>query len=262
MIGMERKQYVYAVIGVVIAFVGIVVVVLMSTIGRSGSIILTVPKENTTIFVDLEEQYITKKNNETVTLSVRSGTRSVLAHNPDSLPWGKTLYIPSRGTARADIVLVPATVSWQNVPASKPTDTKLLTYQQAAALFISHNINTFSEDAKMRVDIEGQSLVEQWLGEEKDLPTFCGMNDCKTPTTIFTTEKQGAAYKIKDVVFFPGRDDAVIFSIADGVYAIELDRRPVQNFFPVYRGLNPYVTIKDGYVYVKDGEKIVYTKLP
>ncbi len=263
MIGMDRKRYVYAVAGVVVAFVGIVVVVLMSTLGRTGSIVLTVPQANTSIFVDQGFEYMTRSADEVVTLSVRSGVRSVLVYNPSTLPWSKTLYIPSRGSASADVLLVPSEVEWKNVPTTKSSDSTLLTYKEANELFATRNINTFSKDAKIRVDIEGQSLIEQWLGDEDDLPSFfCDQSECATPMTVFTTEKQGPAYKIKDVVFFPGREDAVVFSIADGIYAIELDKRSVQNFFPVYRGLNPFVTTKDGVIYVKDGTKIVYAALP
>jgi hypothetical protein len=108
---------------------------------------------------------------------------------------------------------------------------------------------------KMKVWYDGTSVFAQWTGSESRTPPyFCDTATNTTARTCMSTIlvlRQPSA--VRHVDFYPGRDDAVIVSSAEGIFAVELDVRAYQNMYPLYQGQNPDFRVDGANVYVRDG---------
>ena len=82
-------------------------------------------------------------------------------------------------------------------------------------------------------------------------PLFC-VEKCSTNITAFQSD-----ITIKNLAFLNNRNDAVIISLGNSVYALELDRREVQNFEPIYIGVDPrFYKSQDNTIYILDGSEL------
>ena len=79
---------------------------------------------------------------------------------------------------------------------------------------------------------EKNALYASWLGDEQAIPFFLN----GTSTQQFFTWP--ASRPVLRLDFFPGRRDVVLVLASDGLYALEIDKRPEQNSQPVYLGRN------------------------
>ncbi|MBU4536492.1 hypothetical protein KJ603_00445 [Patescibacteria group bacterium] len=68
--------------------------------------------------------------------------------------------------------------------------------------------------------------------------------------------------EIKDQItaidFYKNREDVIIMSLADGVYALGVDYQTEQNLQPIYKGKNPlFVKKDDNSIYILDGGNLM-----
>ena len=105
----------------------------------------------------------------------------------------------------------------------------------------------------VKLVLKDYTIFAQWLGNEDDTPFyFCNeyKRDCAQMVDVFTSTT-----KIKTVDFFPGRNDVIMIARKNGIYAVEADKRKVQNFALVYAGGDPDFRIgRNGVIYVRDGD--------
>jgi len=101
---------------------------------------------------------------------------------------------------------------------------------------------------KMKIWKDGKLIFASWLGTVDRIPPyFCLAQKCKDEITVFS-----AFSPIGRIDFYPSRDDAIMLTQGNGVYAMEIDNRPYHNFYPIYKGKNPDFRIDGGVVYIKD----------
>lgn len=171
---------------------------------------------------------------------------SVEVRKTGYLPWKKTITVEERRVAEAYPFLVPETVSTSSIQrfvtlASGTSVTNAL-YEDVVDLFTAttskvvatSSVKTAtSTQIVIRKDIalsitganKEKQLVASWKGTKDATPFyFCDSQRlmCKASLTV-------AQGDIRDVDFYPGRTDVVIYTTADGLYAAELDLRADQN---------------------------------
>ncbi len=63
---------------------------------------------------------------------------------------------------------------------------------------------------------------------------------------------------ITAIDFYKNRKDVVIISSGDGIYALEIGSENIQNFQPIYKGINPIFVKKDSSsIYVLDNDNLM-----
>jgi hypothetical protein len=94
----------------------------------------------------------------------------------------------------------------------------------------------------------GSSVVATWNGDSGATPFyFCGPDrlQCVHSFTVTTGD-------ILSSDFYPGRNDVIIFSKPDGLYATGLDARPPQNTHELLSGKIDFREDDQQRVFVKD----------
>lgn len=107
---------------------------------------------------------------------------------------------------------------------------------------------------------DGKNII--WFDQvetEKELPYFLFQEKkAKLPYRVFSSR-----FKIESLDFFPGRRDAAMAAINNGVYAIHLDGRGGRVIQPIYKGKAPRfaVLLGDKGIYVLDDGNLYYIEL-
>lgn len=225
---------------------------------NSGEINIAVPYQGSSIFLDGKKISTTNSNNQNIVLNrVSPGEHSVLVYAYNRYPWEKTVYVKKGEASKLYpfLMLTELNKETSNV-TTKLTDDKI---SKIKPLFEEQSKNTFtslSYDGNVEIKKEDNSILATRLNDDtKTYDLFCD-NDkkCKETINVFTP-KTG---KIKAMDFYPKREDVVIFTLDNGIYAIELNKNGTQNFQPIYTGDNPSFAIDDqnSLIYIKDGDLV------
>ncbi len=82
-------------------------------------------------------------------------------------------------------------------------------------------------------------------------PRFCNQFTCKNLMLVASS-----AGEINHIDFYPGRDDVIIYSVEDGVYVVEIDKRPVQIHERIIFGEDVTFRIVGNRIFIKDGKEM------
>ncbi len=208
------------------------------------------------------------------------GNYFVFVYKDGYWPWSKELKVREQIVADAHPFLVPREPKLEEILATILSPGKSIVegeknplYENVLLLFSSKPIppsaelytNSASATStitynKIQLIREKDTIFAKWLGDIDKAPSyFCDeyKRECAEKITVFTSST-----KIKTFDFYPDRDDVIILSRKNGIYAIEADTRKIQNFNLVYAGSDPDFRIgSDGILYVKDGKTIYKTTL-
>jgi len=176
-----------------------------------------------------------------------------------STSWKKTVTVLSEQVTEAYPFLLPldpglATVTPTVVDSSGATVTNSQ-YTGLVALFKLPNNSpvktlatstaaTTSPEAlaiprqNIKIWKQNNTIFAEWMGQSQDSPFYFCKNVGMASTTCESTITVYQAPYIGTVDFYPGRNDVVLFSTKDGIYATELDNRPPQNIDPLILGSN------------------------
>lgn len=224
-----------------------------------GGIYVFTPEQGTSVFVGNELKNTSgffKK--EILVDHLKPGQYLVLAANDLYWPWAKFVNV-ERGEVEA---LFPLMVP-KDIPATEVLKTDS-DYKDAQALFLVSATSTAMKvqkstttpvqliRRKVHIWLDGNTIMGQWTGDQEAAPKyFCLQGSCMSPVQVF---KSFVAVRSFD--FYPVRDDAIILALDNGIYAMEIDSRMYQNFYPIYRGKTPDFRVDGSDVYVKDDGKI------
>ena len=156
-------------------------------------------------------------------------------------------------------------------PQLKNKDTEInQNYKTVAALFTppvplkpeTTNVDTVVKEgplkkvpgmvSKDKIDIwyEGGKIFARWNGQIEYAPIFfCSELVCSREILIYTGPSP-----ITHLDFLPSRNDVVLFSSKDGVYAVEADATAPKNIQPLYEKNADFRISEDGVIYIKDKE--------
>lgn len=207
-------------------------------------------------------------------------TYTVLIEKEGFWPWYKEVTVEEQKVAEAIAFLIPKDPEIELIPRTIQVVAAGATTTRANAefteLFSLFNEKTTKPDALLktiattsiatstiayekissrgRVGIirEDNRLIAYWLKRPEDLPNFfCRSALCQSPIVAFSS-----VVPIRSFDFYPGRDDVLIVALQNGIFAVEIDARKIQNFQPIYKGDSPDFRLSDKGFIVKDGATI------
>jgi hypothetical protein len=228
------------------------------TTSHVGSISIFVPEKSSTIFLDGKKVDITNSNKQTVNLKqIHAGEHSVLVHSTGYYPWEKKLIVTTGKNTEASAFFIRQKFT----PAYKKTEFTKDKLDSISLLFENTNNKiSFSGDGNVKIKKEGKNITAVWLGDKSSIPYFfCNDTICKNSILVFFSNTK----QIGNIGFYPHREDVILFSVGNGIYAIEIDKRGTQNFQPVYIGKEPNFAVdeQNSILYVKDGDSLFGIKL-
>ena len=206
-------------------------------IGRLGTLTMTLPLQNTSVFVDNNAKISTTKDNETVNISLSPRKHNIIVSKESYFPWTKNVTMPSNGKINLSPIFVSQNATGQIINQNDPE------YWKIKNLIDTNELPTkdsplISFDKSVKVWVENNTVVADINGNLKTIIK---------PDTI-----------IRNLSFYKNRSDALIFSTSDSVYMIETDTNNIQNFMPIYGGQSPrFVESDSDYIYVEDGQVLM-----
>lgn len=226
-----------------------------------GGVYVYVPESDVDVFIGNNIRVTTSLlQREVLEKSLHPGNYLILAAHEDYWPWAKFVEVKPGEVVSKFPLLVPKVMPFEQITRTSPE------YKTAAGLFATSTpgggVRVESND--IEISAIGREVVVNWLAATSSAPHFFCLNDvanlddshCSTSFTVFR-----AAEDIEFVDFYPGRDDAIILTLGNGVYAVELDRSAYHNVYPIFRGTNPEVRVIRNTIYVKDADYIISAEL-
>ncbi len=207
------------------------------TLGRLGTISLVVPLQNTSVFIDASQKITTTKDNEEVKIRVSPKTHLVIVSRPGYFPWAKKVTVPSGKKVVLRPIFITQTTTGQIITVNDPEYYK-----------IKKQVETHLLPTKEKPDISSSGDTKLWYENGTVLAeTKTGVK------TVLTTDKE-----VRSVTFFKNRDDAVLVSVGESVFVVEVDSEDTQNILPVYKGQNPmFIQTDPNYIYIVDGNNLM-----
>ncbi len=206
-------------------------------IGKIGQVTMTLPLPKTSIFIDQDQKIDTTKENEPVDVSLSPGSHQIIISGNGYFPWTKNITVPSGGT----VTLSPIFIA-QNTSGSIIT-------------------NKDPEYGKIKSDIAANklpTLVHPILSSDNTTTLWVENNAILVKTPTATTTVIQPDTEIKNVSFYKNRNDVVMFSTNNTIYAIEVSSNGTQNFMPIYKGTKPaFIAPDPNYIYVEDATSLM-----
>ena len=255
------KRYIPLLV-VIILFVFLVATKIKDEMNEQ-TITLTVPVAGTTIYLNNKKEVVTKKPNEEIVLSPKVGVYLIIAFRNDLWPWQKNFVLQKGEHYVASVFTVKNSPTYSLIPEYTLKDNVGIqnnAYKEIVALFNNIPKKQTSSNSFVSIEInpDGQNISAAWLKEESTLPRFF----CKNTVCEETFLVLPASQPVRQISFYPDRDDRIIFSTGTTIWIIELDRNEVQNAQPLYTGNMPeFIQGPGDNLYVKDAGKIMLVDL-
>lgn len=210
-------------------------------VGKMGKLTMTIPLPNTSIFIDQSQKINTTKENEPVYVSLSPGSHQIIVASTGYFPWTKDIIVPSSGNVTLSPIFVAQNTSGSIITKNDPE------YQK-----IKKNIsgNTLPTRGSPIVSFDASTAL--WAENNAIL--------VKTPTATTTVIQPDT--EIRNVSFYKNRNDVVMFSTNNTIYAIEVNGDGTQNFMPIYTGTKPaFIAPNPNYIYVDDNGTLMQVSI-
>jgi hypothetical protein len=214
---------------------------------ETGGLYIGADKSGAEIFVNNNLEKTTNILQNGVFLQgLKPGKYNVVIARDGSWAWSKDLLVKAHlvSEARAFNVLQEP-----KARILKPEDISALgfsEYDDAQALLNAQKVaskknatstEVISKNQKQKIVLEnGHKVWAYWLGEDKDTPYYFCDQDNKCQNRVLVLDSR---VPVRNIDFYPGRRDVIIYSSLNGVFATEIDGRGGRVTQPVYKGKNP-----------------------
>lgn len=190
--------------------------------------------------------------------NVLPGTHSLLVSKDGYWPWLKEVDVQKKETTTVNPFFILKNSSGVVIHAEDEEYTAIKESIESEVLpRIDSKQN--SESGNVAIWLENDTIMAEWLGDEELLPSyFCTHSECVSTKTVLESTDP-----IRNLTFYKNREDVLIFSSQNGLFAIEIDTRNIQNFQPIYKGgRSPNYSVYDGQTLaVQDTESIFLLSL-
>lgn len=256
--------YVWILIGVMVLLVGGFFLwragytVNSGGITHGGTLSIAVPVEGAQIYLGDQEEEGRASKGEVTLRGLSPSVYQVIVAKDGYWPWTKTLLIKGGETTRASAFLLPKEIRPEVLGQDDPefeAITELLNTSKNTA-----DSRKTSKDERVSLWLQGTQLLARWNGSPADdAPEyFCNRGGCTNPIEVFVSNSPITTFD-----FYPGRADVVLFATGSQIFAVEFDRRGIQNFQPLYQGESPaFAVAKSGNVFIEDKGQVFQINLP
>lgn len=231
---------------------------------KTGGLYISSPLSGTKIFIDEKERGETSRLQGGVFLqNLIPGTYSVLVAKDNFWPWAKKLEVKEGLVTEARALLIPIEpkgeiilndISKKEKNLSEKEDETLDKLLSLTSEPIS--ITGKNKDSRLFIDDSNNIWIE-WLDSNSPLPYyFCNNNECTSPLLILTSKAP-----VRNIDFYPSRDDILIIAVQNGVFAIEVDGRGGRLLQPIYKGINPIFELENKNLYILDEKTLIKLSL-
>lgn len=184
--------------------------------------------------------------NGTATLSLPQGEHDVVIARTGAFPYRKVVTLTSNPSRTLHPLLLPTTPSARIISEdeeSRALETLLRERVAPTKEYPRKAAYTSNPNETVALHVEDTSIIATWNGPLASAPQAFCTPECTQSFTITTINTP-----IRNVEFYPGRADVALFSTEGNIYAIELDKSPIQNFQPIFMGgaiETPFITVPD-----------------
>lgn len=210
----------------------------------------------TTVFVDNRRVARFSEMSSVELDNLAVGTHAVVVAKDGYWPWSKELVLANNERIALRPFLIPQEpsirVAEEEHEGRADAVSKLRSYTlpQEDAPLISH-------DGAVHVWVTQNEIQARFVSEAEAPPPFCITGTCEYTLTVLPTEAD-----IRNIAFFPSRNDVIMFSTENGIFALELDKRGTQNFQPIYLGISPsFIMQADNLLAIEDSDTIFFLQL-
>ncbi len=217
-----------------------------------GTLEIVAAEPGSKIYINNAEEHETTTKNEKYSVSGFSEkTHSVAVSKKGYWPWTKNIFV-----SKGDVVHLEAF----NLPLKPVLFTLSKEGSEYKSLSASFTRSTPPSQSKPLISfqknysswIDKNVIFLSWLGAASSTPSFF----CKEETCASRIEIVNAVENIFDLVFYPGRESAIIFSNEKGVYVIDINKEGTQNFQPVVFLSNARLLTATTTLYIKTDDSI------
>ncbi len=202
--------------------------------------------------------------------SLAPGTYSLSIKKEGYSQWDKIVIVVGEKVVEAYPLLTPLKIEMVNIPKqveseggffSSATSTSFVdneVFAEVSKLFEQGTTTQSIKRQRVTIWSEGASIKYRWEDDFSTVfPALCGYQNCIATSTVYVAKEN-----INRVGFYPERNDVVLFSLSDGVYAVEIDSRSPQKIVQIYSGKNPDFRVEDDEIlYIKEGEDIFQVEI-
>ena len=190
--------------------------------------------------------------------NVLPGTHSLLVSENNHWPWLKEIEVKKKETSIAYPFFILKNTSGIVIPKE---DEEYISIKESIEFEVlpGRDSKRISKSETHAVWVEGNTIMAEWLGREDGFPPyFCSDSECTRTIEVLTS-----SFPVRNLTFYKKREDVLIFSSQNSLFAIEIDTRGVQNFQPIYKGASsPNFTVYDEHTLsVEDASSIFLLSL-
>lgn len=163
--------------------------------------------------------------------NVLPGRHSILVSKNDYWPWLKEVEVQKEEVFTAYPFFILKNTSGVVI---QKEDEEYMSIKESVEnqILPANNNKRISANGTHAIWVEDNTIMAEWLGGEDSFPYyFCDQSQCTRTITVFTS-----LTPIRNLTFYKKREDVLIFSSENGLFAIEIDTQGVQNFQPIYKG--------------------------
>ncbi|MCH7597790.1 carboxypeptidase regulatory-like domain-containing protein [Patescibacteria group bacterium] len=163
--------------------------------------------------------------------NVLPGTHSLLVSKEGYWPWIKEVKVQKKETSTAYPFFILKNTNGIVILKEDEEYTSIKESIESEVLPEKGN-KLISASGTHVIWVEENTIMAEWLGEEDALPFyFCSYTECTR-----TVEVLASLTAIRNLTFYKEREDVLIFSSQNGLFAIEIDAQGIQNFQHIYKG--------------------------
>lgn len=203
---------------------------------RPGELVISGLESKDRVLVDGKEIPITVSSS-TATISLSMGEHQIIISRSGAFPYAKTLWMNEREGVQLRPFLLP------QIPLARSVRLDNAEGRSLRDLIVARKVPTEanprrSDDPTGKGDVvvayaTGTSIIAVWNGSLETTPRAFCTGDTESGCGRFV-EVTKLTEPLDGLEFYPGRNDVLIISTDGDIYAIELDKQPIQNFQPIY----------------------------
>lgn len=220
------------------------------SIVRGGSITINKIDSNTKVFIDNKERTNKIENSELKIKNIAPGMHIILVSKDGYIPWSKTIEVFEKKETIISPFMLSRNVNGVIVTEADSEYYKIRSEVRSSAIPTVSN-KRISTSGNIATWIEGENIIVEWLGDIDLIPQyFCIDGECTSTIEVISSK-----VTLRNLDFYSDRDDVLLLSSDIGVYALEIDKRGIQNFQPLYKGTSfPIFSVNDAHsLYILDG---------